>query len=418
MRKSHMLFVGIFFFSSLQSVAQSVDVTYENLRSLLEERNIRLQASRLEQEAAEERQGSLGRSFLPSLELHGAQEYFQNGNEERKNQPTYGVELKINLFNGGQDQLESEIRGVSASKKTYQYLYEASQELQELRKLYWQILYSKEQLELLEAMIKINTLNLQAALRRIRSGVATESDRVEFEMKAVDLKRERDEESLRLTTKIRGLSVLLNYDLKMELKFPAKISHEHDFASMLQHSPRDHEFLYKDDELQGQVSELAAQKQGRVWWPKLDVYAAYNQYNEREKESLPWAERKESVLGLKMTMSLSAGFESRREAASLSKQALALRKRAHFKKAETEVHMSSELDELKLLHDQVHDAEENIVRAERYYRLTQSEYARGVKNSPDVLGSAEKLYEAKKKRLEITRDFQVAKAHVLAKIGK
>ena len=39
-----------------------------------------------------------------------------------------------------------------------------------------------------------------------------------------------------------------------------------------------------------------------------------------------------------------------------------------------------------------HNAEENIKRAERYYRLTQSEYNRGVKNSPDVLGASQRLF--------------------------
>jgi hypothetical protein len=41
-----------------------------------------------------------------------------------------------------------------------------------------------------------------------------------------------------------------------------------------------------------------------------------------------------------------------------------------------------------------------------------------VKNSPDVLGAADKLFDMQHKRLEIIRDFQVAKGHVLAKIGR
>jgi outer membrane protein TolC len=119
-----------------------------------------------------------------------------------------------------------------------------------------------------------------------------------------------------------------------------------------------------------------------------------------------------------MKMGFGEIFGGTREAAALAKEASADKKRADLKRREAEAHLESELGELRLLHDQIHSAEENVVRAERYYKLTQSEYGRGVKNSPDVLGASEKLFENKLKRLEIIKDFQIAKSHVLAKIGK
>lgn len=103
---------------------------------------------------------------------------------------------------------------------------------------------------------------------------------------------------------------------------------------------------------------------------------------------------------------------------ALNKEAAADFERAEFKRREIEAHMENEVSELRFLHDQVHDAEDNIARAERYYKMTQSEYARGVKNSPDVLGASEKLFESRSKRIELIREFQVAKAHVLAKLGR
>jgi outer membrane protein TolC len=126
----------------------------------------------------------------------------------------------------------------------------------------------------------------------------------------------------------------------------------------------------------------------------------------------------EATVGLKLTLSLASGLEFSQEARSLKSQAQAAKLIADFKKGEIEVHMNNELAELRFLHDQIHGAETNILRAEKYYKLTQSEYARGVKNSPDVLGSAERLFNAKLKHLEIVRDFQVAKVHILAKLGK
>ena len=87
-------------------------------------------------------------------------------------------------------------------------------------------------------------------------------------------------------------------------------------------------------------------------------------------------------------------------------------------KREIEAHLETEMAGVSFLHDQVHAAEENIARATKYHDLTKSEYARGVKNSPDMLGAAEKLFEMRHKRLEIIRDYQIAKGHILSKTGR
>ncbi|MFN7610167.1 MAG: TolC family protein, partial [bacterium] len=181
---------------------------------------------------------------------------------------------------------------------------------------------------------------------------------------------------------------------------------------------KDHEFLFKENEIQASTTSLSAKSQSRTWWPKVDAYAAYNQFNEREEEFSQANDRTETVVGLRMTLSLSAGLESNSEASALNREAEAYKKLAEYQRKEVETHVETELSELRLRHDQVHDAAENIQRAARYYKLTQSEYTRGVKNSPDVLGAADKLFEMKHKRLEIIRDFQISKAHVLAKIGR
>jgi outer membrane protein len=117
-------------------------------------------------------------------------------------------------------------------------------------------------------------------------------------------------------------------------------------------------------------------------------------------------------------MNISNLIDSQGEALALSKESLAAERIVRSKRLEVDSHMASEIEELRYLHDQIHDAEVNILRAEKYYKITLSEYARGAKGSPDVLGASEKLFQTKTRRIEIIRDFQIAKTHVLSKIGK
>jgi len=413
--------MGILLMTVCPAFGAPIEIAFENLKLLLDSRSSRLQAAEIEREASQERTGSLRRSFLPKIELHAAQESFKSSVESWKAEPSFGAEINLNLFNGGRDRLENQIRDLHVERKTVQVQQVAADELQMLRKLYWETVYNLDKIDQIEAAIKVNGANMSAAVKRIRSGVATESDRVEFEMNAVDLDREMAEAKLKLANQTREFAILLSFNLSDKLTFPRRLEHSHDFEAALKHEARDHEFLYKDDELKSQEGELAAEKQRRSWWPEVDAFAAYNDYSQRIESAGPDTSNdatNEAVIGIRMKMGFGEIFGGTREAAALAKEASADKKRADLKRREAEAHLESELGELRLLHDQIHSAEENVVRAERYYKLTQSEYGRGVKNSPDVLGASEKLFENKLKRLEIIKDFQIAKSHVLAKIGK
>lgn len=403
----------------LSAAAEEIVVTADKIKDLLTPQNAAIKASRLQLEAAQERDGHLGRSFLPALELYAGQESFRPGTRASRTQPVYGAEAKVNLFNGGRDALEHERRSLALESQNIATRRVGSEELQRARAAYWTILHLKAKATLLEAILGVNQQNLEAAVKRIRSGVATESDRVEFEMNEVNLKRELASTRVAEQAEILGLAVILNTPEGATLQFPEPLRHDHQYAGLLSHSEEEHSFLFREAELEAAEGHNLAKQAGREWWPRVDAFAAYNQYNQREREEFSAArERTEAVAGLRLTMSLSASLGSVREGRAREKEAAAKAAVADLKKREVEAHFHREVEELKFLHGQVHNAEENIKRAERYYKLSQSEYGRGVKNSPDVLGASERLLDTKLKMLEIVRDFQIAKSHVLAKIGK
>lgn len=395
-----------------------LEITSESLRSLVEARNSELSSARAEAEAADERRGSWGRSFLPALEVDAAVESFRSGRDSQKTQPTHGIEARLNLLNGGRDRIEGERRDLGAQRGRVRVTRVFSEELETARTLYWEILYLQEKLLLLDEALATNSRNLAQANRRIKSGVSTDSDRFEFEMNEVDLKRSLAEARLEFNKKRELLALALGLDKDAPASFPEKLGHDHEIDKTAVHDHAAHDFLSKELELEARDLELAREVTSRSWWPKLDAYALVRQHNEREKEFTAPEDRVESAVGLRLSLELAAGFESAREGSARAKEASAARARARRKQEEVEVHLRAEKAELSLLHDQVHEAERNIARAESYYKLTQSEYARGVKNSPDVLGAAEKLFERRHKLLEILRDFQIAKAHFLSKHGR
>lgn len=390
----------------------------QDLKSWIESRNERVRGKTMERDGAVRREGVLSRSFLPTLEVHGAQERFKKGPLSSRSQPAYGAEIQVNLFNGGRDSLEEKRRSFVSQRKRFEVARIVSSELGKAREAYWRVLYLRDLIELLKEARKNNSESMKAAERRIRSGVATEVDRVEFQMQDMDLKRDLERAELERKNQVRIFKVVLGLEPGVELEFPEALTHSHDWEAALQHTEDDHAFLIQPAQLQAKEAEAEASIQKRSWVPRVDAFAAYNQFNQREEEPAEASDRQETVIGVRLTMSLLDGWKGRREAEALSSEAAAARSEARYAQQEVEAHLHGEIAELKLLHDQVHEAEENIKHAETYYRLTRAEYSRGVKNSPDMLGATVKLFSMRQKRLEIVRDFQISKSHVLSKIGR
>ncbi len=396
----------------------ALEVNSKNLKILVEQKNLNVLSSQLYIQAAKEREGVLLRSFLPSVKLSASQERFKTGLDRYRTQPAYGIEGALNLYNGGQDGFESNIRKISSELQSTKAQQVLNLELQKIRSLYWEILYLQNKVSLLNDAMETNRSNTSAALKRINSGVATNTDKLEFDMEAVNLKRELDHIDIQLKNNMNLLLVLLNLDKSEKIEFKEELVHEHEIDSILSEQSQKFNFQYKDLELQSKINTMNADKEKRSLWPKIDAFASYFQFNQREKDFISNIDRDEYAFGIKITLDIPSGFESNREAASYSYLAKSADAQATMQKRVVETHIKNELSELNFLHEQVHSADENIKRAQSYYKSTQSEYSRGVKNSPDVLAASQRLFEMRHKRLEILRDFQISKGHLLSQLGQ
>lgn len=409
------LIVGIFLFSLSLQAQNVLNLNDEDLLGYIQTKNQKVLIKDQELKASESRTGVLVRSYLPEVELYHAEESFKLGRTNSKNQPAQGVEARVNLFNGGRDGLRNKKANLAVERLKSEKQLTVVEQLKIARELYWEGFYLKEVLLILKQAQEVNQRNLSAAQRRLQSGVATQSDRLEFEMKDVDLKQSLAKTELEFKNTSRALAILLGFDDKTTIQFSGTYQHDHDWQKEVNHSHHEHSFTVKPLELKSQEVELESRANRRGFLPRVDAYAAWNQFNQREEDFTDSRDRRESVVGLRMTLALSDVYHERSESQAQKAEAQALKLEADELKRTLDSHIHADLDQLNLLHNLVHDTEENIKRAQRYYDLTQREYARGVKNSPDVLGASEKIFETRLKHLELIRDFQIAKAHLKAK---
>ena len=402
--------------SSFTAIGQeTVTLRANDIKNLVETKNERVSGKEHQVAAMEHRQGYLKRSFLPSLKVYGAQERFQLGDSYRRTQPTYGAELSVNLFNGTKDKLYDDVvdkqkERVGSEKRVTLY-----QEIIKAKEIYWNLVYLSNAKVVLEEVQQINLKNLKSSQSRIKAGVTTTADRYEFEIKDTEIKRGVDQLQMQQSALERELISLLGYPDGSKVNLADKLEHFDKMEVFGGHSEIQHHFLAKPSLIQAEENQLSAKMQARSWWPKVDAYIAQNQYNVRSGNNFDRQEGKETVAGVRLTMNLFDFTSGNREAAALKAEAEGSKSEAKYLYRQIENEAHSEIASLDFLHRQLHDAEENVKRAQGYYKMTMSEYSRGVKNSPDVIGSVDKLFEVKTKYYEILRDFYITRDHLRTK---
>lgn len=407
------LLSGLFLSST---VLAAETVSFEQIEGLIRTKNPIVDSMKQKLEAKKAREGHLGRSFLPEVAAEVSHETFEVGTDGQKSQPGWKVEASLNVFRGGADKLEEKVRTLETSAADLETSVSTKDQLQKAYDLYWLLAYKQDLLQALNSHLEISKKNLGEANRRINSGVATSTDRLEFEMKMSLIKQEvaLAEKDVRLLS--AELGNILGFTTAVLPK--STDNHFHDWETTLKGIKAADMPEVKMTATERDALKAKKGQYGADYYPAVDLYAGQAESNQRFERDHPEAsERRESFVGVRASWSLGKAIHSSVERSSLTKEVQAKEKQLDYLMRQNEISQSSKFDELKTLHSFVHDSEENIKASLRYLEATRKEYGRGVKNSPDMLEATEKYIAAKIRFAEITRDFNLLYSSQLALVA-
>lgn len=387
----------------------SQKVTSENLSILGQGKSV---------ESEKVKRGYLGRSFLPSLILEFGQERFQTGRYKTFSNPYGMLEARINLFRGGRDKIETNIRDLNARISEYNRSSAVRDQLNKVRKVQWQIIYNNELIKILETEQDQNSKIRSQADRRARSGVATRTDTLEFNIYSSEL--EEGLESLQHENKILKISLLplLGLNSEAELQFQDDLLHEHDDELLSKNfQPANYPQVAS---MKAEYESFQLQKRSNnLWWtPSLDVYGGYYLYTLRDRDYLAIDARDDRVIGARVTFQLFDGLKSYNQASASHYQAESKRLQGQYLEKQTEAQYLMLKEDLLHTHEVMHYIEDRIKKSKDYLRLTLNEYDRGVKNSLDALVAMQRYFRYEKQYLEKKKEYQVIKADILSLRGE
>lgn len=395
-------------FSSLSAVVVS-----ENLIPHFLEKSPDILSYQDRLESAQKLKGSLRRSFLPDVKLTYGREQFTTGPYHSVNQSYGGIEAEVNIFNSGRDVLENKVRekrsrvaGINMEIAKARLTSEAQIALANLA-------YLKELLGIIENALSLNSQNISGARKRINAGLTTKTDLIDFNQQKITLLQESESIKFEQGVVQRLLAVLLGIDPKEEIIIKHENSHpEHGEELQPIISSQNSRLVQKAD-LLSEIARLEKRTAQKWWAPKLDVYSYALRFTQKEREFDDPGERNDFTFGFRFTLPIFDGGESIRESAAKAAEARAMERELKQKKLEIEKQTLDAQKKLELAHTLIHGAEESISLMSEYRLAVSKEYAKGVKNSPDVLQATQRWIEAKIKFAEVKKNYQIAKAEAL-----
>jgi outer membrane protein len=408
---------GILLFSSFLLAQETLQLDSLKLKDLLIKSNGDVAAAKTQQDAMEKRDGLLMRKFLPSLTLEGGVEKFSTGYYDDLNQSFGSALVNLNLFNGGRDFNASKIIDSTVQITQTEYDQALIDGLLKLRTVYWEYLYEKEVVNILSMATEMNDKNLSSARLRIKNGIATRTDELEFRQNSLQVEQDLQRASMELVNRDRELRALIGIEESIGVKSEEEIPHEHSDELLNMNFEVEKHRDNRRLSYQQEVLENQRKVEGRWWIPSLDVYGSAAHHTQKERDYLSSSLRNDYTLGIKISMNLFDGGESFNLANSMALQRKAIEYQFGQKKRELTADYKNTRALMELTHSQIHNAEENVALSEEYYKSTIGEYGRGIKNSPDVLSASQRLVNARLRLLDLKKDYQLSRAKLMNILG-
>ena len=354
-------------------------------------------------EEARARQGRAGSAYFPKLGIAGgADTQISNINENAAIGYLYG---DYNLFNGFGDSYRTQIAALEEEKAEIRLKRAEFRVGLEVERAFHLYLYKKSTIELKREAIKLNETHKKMASTRKRSGLAADSDVMEFDLKDATLRSDLlllDQEIEETRTVLKKL---LGEEVGSKIEPIGSLQHQHmkgnlnDLVKRIKDESEPVLIGAKDIA----ISSLETKSAQSKWLPKLDLEVAAGY--------LPWDMRQlpsgSAQLSGKLVarIDLFSGFETlyeRREA-----EAKRLRQEAELKTAILSAMTDTEnaYRRISTIQARVDLEEENESRAKKYYASVMNEYRRGVKNSADLRVAADGLFEVSLKRESFKFEF-------------
>lgn len=415
--KMHIMLFGL-----LITVGSSAFATHPNpgdviLSSLVSEAlksNLEIREAERQASASQASRKQAISPYLPEVSLEGGYQSSRFDNETSDGSFGYG-KANLNLYRGGKDQATYQSRVLDENFQKLRLQKTKARIERSVSKLYYELLYLQEGMAVKEEALTANKTQMALAEKKKSAGFTSKADVLEFELREATLRSDLNFLKQEESTKERELRQLLGRTEGPIIRVGGHLRRESFRKSvddLLKLAIQERGDL-KEAEKNIAAANIEYKSLFGDYMPRVDLEGKYGRLNGEERV---FKNDDNYSMMMKVSIPLFSGLETVYGRQSKSQEIAKSELAAGRIKQEIQVQLSNAISRLKSVEERLDLEEKNIERSKQYYDLTLSEYRKGVKNSPDVAGAAERLFDARLRNLEYRKDFYLTCVEIAAAV--
>ena len=366
--------------------------------------------------AAKDRVQGSRSGLAPTVSAAGGRKTDGGGDSEIVGTNFAQLDAAWNLYRGGSDQSKQRIADLETEIASRELQSEKLKAAEAVAETFFELQYISESLALIEDMITQTKRGKDTARRRMATGQTTSVDALEFDILESKLRSQmaayQTDESI-LSQKMHSyLDRAENKPIKVHghlLRSSWAMNFDELEAHALSENPRIAAAKLNAERVNGDLSVLRAE-----FFPSVDAMGSWGKL----ANSSPTATKPSWSTELRVTVPLFTGLSTvkARDAKTHEKSALDLE--ILNVKREIQTELLEQITRMRSFEQRLVLEENSMSQADKYLKLTQSEYARGIKNSPDLASAMDLVLNAHLRNLELRREWYRARVRIQGITGK
>lgn len=374
-------------------------------------KNPELSALKLQTESSSALLTAAKSAFYPTVNAVAGRE--QNKTDEliatEKGTVTY-LEGKLNLFSGFRDVSIINQRGVELESSKLEYELKKRELRLRLIEALSQMIYVHKVQKILEEEFKLTQSQKQMAARKVAAGLTGDVDNYEFDLRENEIQIELKQINQLHNEAHEALNQMFAENVTDNDLASIDFSSFESLSKASVQTKAEDTIEFKLAELNRLRVEYERSVVKSEYMPSVDFSYMMGRITPTESTSMQFNESKYSLL---LTIPLFSGFDTyyKSKSAALLLQSAEQRKQQGRLNATADINvLQSKITELGALYQL---NEKRLTSAQKYFDLTLTEYRRGIKNSPDLVGATERLYSSKKRKFDLLKELEVLSLRVL-----
>lgn len=345
--------------------------------------------------------------FLPSLNAVGGLARTKTDEEDNKGQVGY-LQGSANLFAGFKDRANFDIQTQNLELARLNYEIHLRTAKEELTEVLTSMIGIHQLEKILDEEFKITQTQKQMAARKVNAGLTSQVDNYEFDLRESEIEIQRRNISREHEAAHQKLNALFDQEILDKDLDGLSFATTGTMAKDVNLSSFENHPIVRKAKIEEQIAESEKTSASSEFLPKIDLNYSFGRLTPTEDE----VKYNESEVALLVTIPLFSGFDTYHK----RKSAVANLAAKEHAKSQVILNIKSQFEQLKSRAKELVELyqiiDKKLLSAEKYYNLTLSEYKRGVKNSPDLVGATERFFDSKKKKIKIQKELELVQVQL------